>query len=121
MPKLLKFYPTLLAVYSLLPLAAGAQTFEDFVNKFLGAINTVIGVLFAIASVIFLWGVLQFIAKSSDEQGREKAKGIMTWGIVGLAVMASVWGMVNILVTYFFGAGGVESPGFKIPKVPVKQ
>lgn len=111
MSKLLKLYPTLIFGASILPLMAGAQTKDvsAILRDVSGTLQTVIGVLFILATVIFLWGVIQFIVKSGDEQGRTKAKGIMTWGIIGLAVMAAAWGLVGILVTYF-GAGNVAIP-----------
>jgi len=88
---------------------AGAQTVDSIIDNVSGTLQTIIGLLFVIATLIFLWGVVQFIAKSGDEAGREKAKGIMTWGIIGLAVMAAAWGVVNVLVGYF-GVGGAPIP-----------
>src|SRR3989338_4053430 len=82
-------------------------------------LNTIIGILFVIATIVFLCGVIQFIASSGDEAKRAKAKGIMTWGIIGLAVMAAAWGIVNVLVTYF-GVQGVNAPP-SIPKIPFQQ
>jgi hypothetical protein len=32
-----------------------------------------------------------------EETKKEKAKQYMLWGIIGLTVMVSVWGLVNIL------------------------
>lgn len=118
--KLAKFYPALILGYAFLPLAASAQTLvgsSGILTNFRNLINTVIGLLFSVAVLIFLWGVVQFIAKSGDEAGRTKAKGIMTWGIVGLVVMASVWGILNALVAYF-GTGVVQPGTGVIPEVP---
>lgn len=109
MSKVLKFYPTLILGYSILPLVAGAQTVNQIITNISGTLQTIIGLLFVIATLIFLWGVVQFIAKSGDEAGREKAKGIMTWGIIGLAVMAAAWGVVQVLINYF-GVGGQPIP-----------
>lgn len=104
MQKLKKLYPALLI--SAIPLSALAQTnVETILIRVLSTLNTIITLLFVIATIVFLWGVIQFIAKSGDEAARTKAKGIMTWGIIGLAVMAAAWGIVRILQNYF----GVES------------
>lgn len=102
--------------YFLLPLAASAQSLTTILGNFRNLINTVIGLLFAVAVLIFLWGVVKFIASASNEAERTKAKGIMTWGIVGLVVMASVWGITNAIVGYF----GTNQParGDIIPEVP---
>lgn len=117
MKKLLNLYPSLILGYSLIPLAVGAQTRE--LTTTLGTIkttlNSIIGLLFIIATIVFIWGVIQFIASAGDEAKRTKAKGIMTWGIVGLAVMSAAWGIVNVLTQYF----GVQ--GVNVPNIPVIQ
>ena len=38
----------------------------------------------------------------------------MTWGIIGLAVMAAAWGITTILIAYFLPGGGTP-PGFVPP------
>ena len=44
----------------------------------------------------FLWGLFRMVT-STDGSAREDARGYVTWGIVALFVMVSVWGLVNIL------------------------
>lgn len=77
------------------------NSLQNIISGARGTLNSVIGILFVIATIVFLWGVIQYIAKAGDETSRNKAKGIMTWGIIGLAVMAATWGLVGILVSYF--------------------
>src|SRR3989344_3578132 len=111
-----KIYPILLIGYSLTPLlvfAQGPGTISTILTQIKTLFNTIIAVLFVLATVVFLWGVIQFIAKSGDPEGQKKAKGIMTWGIIGLAVMAAAWGIVSILVA-FFGAT-VQPQPLKLP------
>ncbi len=111
-----KLYPALIAGLSLLPLAAGAQDISSILTRVQGTLNTIIGLLFVIATVVFLWGVIMFVAGSADPAKRDKAKGIMTWGIIGLAVMAAAWGITQILISYFAvpatGPGVVKPPTF---------
>lgn len=112
-----KIYPALLIGYSLTPLVALAQsktTLETIINNSKDIFNLVIGVLFVLATVVFLWGIIQFIAKSGDPEGQKKAKGIMTWGIVGLAVMAAAWGVAQILINFF---GAQTTPSFIKPPI----
>ena len=70
-------------------------------------LQPIIYLLFALAFIIFVWGIIQFIANAGNDEGRKKAKGIMTWGIVGLAVMAAAFGIVTALSRYFGVEGGV--------------
>ncbi len=113
MSKFLIRYPTLVIGYALLPLVASAQTVQTILTNLRTTLTTIIGILFVIATVVFLWGVVQFIANSGDEAARNKAKGIMTWGIIGLAVMAAAWGITVILITYF--GVGAQPPAFAPP------
>jgi uncharacterized membrane protein YdbT with pleckstrin-like domain len=62
--KKLGFYtPTLVAVFAMAPMIASAQTFVNLtqlLNSFNVFLNTVVvPVVFAIALVVFLWGVVQ--------------------------------------------------------------
>ena len=96
--KLLKIYPVVLFV---LPLVAGAQSIPAIIEKASAVLQMIISLLFVIATVVFLWGVVRFIASAADPAGREKSKGIMLWGIIGMAVMVAAWGLANLLITYF--------------------
>ncbi len=61
-----------------------------------------IPLIFALALVSFIWGVVQFFIINADEEAkREQGKQFMIWGIVALTVMLSVWGLVRILGNTF--------------------
>lgn len=60
--------------------------------------NPIIGLMVAIAVLYFLWGAFQFIrnAESSDE--RKKGGLNMMWGIIGLFIMISAYGILNLII-----------------------
>ncbi len=60
-------------------------------------INKLIPFIITLALLVFLWGILKYVF-STDEEARGQAKNYMIYGIIGLFVMVSVWGLVNILV-----------------------
>ncbi len=66
----------------------------------------VIGLLFGVAFVVFAYGVLQFIAKRDDDKGREDGKKSIIYGIIGMVIMVSVFGIIRIIT----GTIGVENP-----------
>ena len=66
--------------------------------------NSIIPFIFALAIVMFVWGAIKFFIINADEEAkREQGKQFMIWGIIALAVMLSVWGLVGILGNTFLG------------------
>ncbi len=60
--------------------------------------NSLIPLMFALAVAYFVWGVVQFvILGAGEETKRTQGKQRMIWGIIALAVMLSIWGLVAIL------------------------
>jgi len=58
-------------------------------------------ILISLAVVFFLYGILKYITAGDDEEKRSKMKNVMIYGIIGLFVMISFWGIVNILINTF--------------------
>lgn len=86
-----------------LPLSAAAasitnlQSIVDFIKNLL---NTLLPLIIAAAVVYFVYGVAMYVM-SGDDDAKAAAKSKIIYGIVGLFVMISVWGLVNILVNTF--------------------
>jgi hypothetical protein len=79
------------------------KTFPGILNYFTCIIaQSVIPALFAVAMVTFIWGSIKFFIIEADEEAkREQGKQFMLWGIIALAVMISVWGLVGVLADTF--------------------
>jgi len=81
------------------------MTFKDFIGSgstgIIGALNTVVvPVIFALAFAAFVWGVLKyFFLHGGEEKSREEGRQFVIWGILGMVVLFSVWGFVNILLS----------------------
>jgi len=56
-------------------------------------ITPLIVLLIGIATVVFLWGLLEFILGSASPEKRQKGLKHIGWGIVGLFIMISAWGI----------------------------
>jgi len=70
--------------------------YELIVNTIIGGmLRPIVSLLVSAAILVFLWGVFKFIR--SDGKEKETGKQFMVWGLVGIFVMVSVWGLVNIL------------------------
>lgn len=72
--------------------------------------------LIACAVVYFLYGVLQYVIMGDDEEKKEKAKSTILYGIVGIFVMVSVYGLVK-LVQNTFGVG-INDGNLTTPTLP---
>ncbi len=79
-----------------------------------GVINSaLIPLIFTLATLVFFWGVVQYVINGDDAEKKSKGRDFMIWGIIGLSVMISVWGLVGIVTKTF----GIKPAGYLIPQV----
>ena len=84
---------------------SGGTTFKDFIGigntGIIGLLNTVVvPVIFALAFLTFIYGVVKYFFFSvGDETKRVEGRQFVLWGIIGMAVLFTVWGFVNILLS----------------------
>ncbi|MDB5245349.1 MAG: hypothetical protein JWN90_454 [Parcubacteria group bacterium] len=75
------------------------MSFADIVNSRIVPIgDAIIGLLFSLAFIIFLIGMVRFFFLADGEEGRDKGKKLAFWGLIGLAIMFSTWGLVHVLL-----------------------
>ena len=84
--------------------AAQAYDFRSLVAMFIDMIKTLVPLIVGLTPLYFIWGIFQLV-RSNSEDARKEAIGVITYGIVSLFVMISVWGLVSILTSTFFGGG----------------
>ena len=65
-------------------------------------LNSIIPVLVALGVVYFVWGVVQYMIRD-DAEAKKKGRDRIIFGIIGLAVIIGVWGLVLILTKTFLG------------------
>jgi len=71
--------------------------------------------LIAAGFVYFIWGVIKYVI-ADDADDKEKARSVVTRGILGLFIILSIWGLIGIIgSTFGIGAGGGVSEN--IPSV----
>jgi uncharacterized protein with PQ loop repeat len=61
-------------------------------------INLFIPFFVGLGVFFIIYGLVAYIAQAANEEKRKEARGFITWGLVGIFVMLSVWGLVNILI-----------------------
>ncbi len=63
----------------------------------LALVDMLVPVIFAIAFIVFLWGVFTyFIAGGANDEKRKEGAKFVMWSIIGFVVMVSIWGIVNV-------------------------
>ena len=72
--------------------AADIGTVTSEVYSFLGYIPSTIT---ALALLTFLWGIVVYLYHGNEEAMREEGRTYMIWGLVGLFVMVTVWGLIR--------------------------
>jgi predicted PurR-regulated permease PerM len=82
----------------------------------LASIGTVIVyLLVALALVYIVYSVVQYFIKGKEGESRGAAGMQILWGIVGLAIILSLWGLVNVLLQTF-GTTTTNAPTGKLPQ-----
>src|SRR3989338_10230158 len=103
-----------LSFFVVAPFVASAGTSVSSLGDLLGVFMTIINALMpfivALAVLFFIWGVFQFVMAAGDEEARTAGRDKMIYGIIGIFVMVSVWGLVNLLQGSFTTNKAVIAP-----------
>ncbi len=101
------FTMPVLAFAQFQPQTTDASSILTTIATFMKAI---IPVLITLGIIYFIWGVLSYVLGKSDDAKKE-GRDRMIYGIIGLFVIISIWGLVNILnSTFGIQQGGTLSP-----------
>ena len=77
---------------------------EKIVGSFVThLIQPVITLMFIVAILIFIWGVVEMIMNGGNDEARAKGSKHVMWGLIGLFIMFGVYGILNILADVLKG------------------
>ena len=88
--------------YFVLTAYASADSAIRSINK--AIVNPLIILMFAIATVYFIYGLFEFLKDSDNAEAREKGKQHILWGLIGMLVMVMVFFIMKIIL----GTLGIE-------------
>ena len=83
--------------------ATTGATVETIICRIGSILNTIVPFLIVLGVVYFVWGVASYVV-GADEEAKTKGRDRMIYGIIGLAVIIGVWGLVAILNRTFNSA-----------------
>lgn len=91
--------------------SGGGSSFSQVLGKITTEIlQPLVALIFGLALIYFLWGVLEYL-KGGDPKKVSDAVNMITYGIIAMFVMLSVWGLVGVLVgTFNFGTSQPNLP-----------
>ena len=112
----------LLLLLSVVPLVSHAQVgscggrigeFRDFICIIVDIISSLIPFVLSLMLLLFFWGLAKFIYHADDSSARSEGRQFMIWGIVGLFVATSLFGILQYLSSNF-SFGIIDIP----PRLP---
>ncbi len=92
----------------------GVTTIQTFLCKIADILSAIIPILIILGVIYFIWGVITYVI-ASDEEAKKAGRDRIVFGIIGLAVIIAVWGLVKILTNTF---GLSNSQQINFPTTP---
>ncbi|OGZ05243.1 MAG: hypothetical protein A2845_02930 [Candidatus Lloydbacteria bacterium RIFCSPHIGHO2_01_FULL_49_22] len=83
------------------PIPASVLTFVGNISTYI--LNPIIALLFALATVYFIYGVVAYIWNPDNAEMRDKGRLGMIWGIIGMFIMVAVFGIMRFLISSIGG------------------
>ena len=78
----------------------GLGSIEGIICKIGDILNLIVPILIVLGVIYFVWGIISYVI-SDDEEAKTSGRNRIIAGIIGLAVIVSVWGLVRILTNTF--------------------
>lgn len=111
---------SVLALFGL-PAIAFAQpidTLRGLLIKANDIINILTFFIVGLAVFIIIFGIIKYVAGAADEEKRKEARNYIVWGVIGVFLMLSVWGLIRILLNTLPTTNTPVSPPSTIVGIP---
>jgi len=76
------------------PTASFATVVDPIITNIVAPL---IELMFAVAIVVFVWGIVEMFMNGDDATAREKGRWHMLFGVIGIFIMISAWGIINFI------------------------
>ncbi len=113
---------TVLFLFLLVPFSTHAQTVGSIIDSLFSAsiMGMLVRILISASLLVFLWGVVRMLygmglTDTEQAKAREEGKKRIFWGLIGLVVLISVWGIVGLLMNII----GVSQPSSNDHPTPI--
>ena len=92
-------------------------TLKDVIGYVLSIINLLIPILWALAFIVFFWGLSKFILNSGNKGELEKGKDYMIWGVLALFILLTF----RVIITFVSGDLDLGGNANVIPTLPTSD
>jgi len=79
-------------------------------KRLLEFVNGAIKVLVALTVLVFIFGVIRYIAAGGDPEATKKARGFILWSVIGFALILGIWGVARFFLQGIFGSDVTTIP-----------
>jgi succinate dehydrogenase/fumarate reductase cytochrome b subunit len=80
--------------------ATSNTVFNSYLNKIItNIVQPIIYLLMAAAVVYFAYGMVVFIKNADNQEKRKEGYDHMIWGIIGIFIMVSAKGIINLILS----------------------
>ncbi|HRH27003.1 MAG TPA: hypothetical protein PLZ99_02490 [Parcubacteria group bacterium] len=88
-------------------------TIIPFLNRVVNLIiNPIIVFLFLLGTAYLLFSFIKFLSLEPGDKSRDEAWSSILWGLTGLAIMFSVYGIIQLVLSVFgINSSDIGSPG----------
>ncbi len=81
------------------------KTISELITMFINIVSTLIPFMGALAFFVFLIGVARYIKSSGSEKDTKDSKNLLIWGVVGMFILVTIWGIISFIKSELgFGA-----------------
>jgi multisubunit Na+/H+ antiporter MnhB subunit len=84
-------------------IVAAPKDFKGFLNLLNGIIALLVPIIFALVFLTISWGIIKaWIIDEPGSDSVESGKRVVTVGVIALAIMFSLWGIVKLIQASLF-------------------
>jgi len=83
---------------------------DALICKVMSTLGLVFSLVLILAVLYFVWGIVQYVTAGGDEEKSAAAKKTMMYGIIALAVIVGVGGILRIVTGYVGLEGAIRLP-----------
>jgi len=82
----------------------GVNSLQDLIKLFTAFnVDLLIPIAFSMGLLFFFWRGVRYLYHADSDEGKAEGRRILTWGVIALFCMASIWGIVKFLQSDIFG------------------